>query len=141
MIDNFKLSDKFDLVELMVGLVNINKTPTAKRFLDSMPALREKVIRKLTTSENAKTAIDFVKDYKLNPEDFPELLALTHKQSSNYFIGRAFRSASNADYLPLQKIEDLFTDNPRMLIELTQTLMNKNCPMQAKGVWLRHNLY
>jgi len=27
----------------------------------------------LSTNENAKTAADFVKDYKLNPEDFPEL--------------------------------------------------------------------
>jgi len=123
LIDNFKLSEKFDLVDLMVGLVNINKTATAKRFLDSQPSLREKVIRRLSNPETAKTAIDFVKDYKMNPEDFPDLQAITYNQSSNYFIGRAFRSPSTADYLPLQKIEDLFTDKPRMLIELTQQLL------------------
>jgi hypothetical protein len=81
-----------------------------------------------------------VKDYKLNPEDYPELQTLMDKSCSNYFIGRAFRNQSNADYLPLSKIEDLFTDRPRMLIDLVQQLLKKGKIMQAKGVWQRHNL-
>ena len=82
-----------------------------------------------------------MKDFKLNPEDFPELQAIISKNTSNYFIGRAFRAPSNADYLPLAKIEDLFTNNHRMLIELTQQLLKKGKPHQAKGVWQRHGLF
>lgn len=141
LIIRFNLFEKFDLIELMVGLVEANKPATAKLFLDSQPSLREKVIRRLSTSEHAKTASDFVKDYKLNPEDFPELQSLMDRNCSNYFIGRAFKNPSNADYLPLSKIEDLFTNRPRMLVELVQSLLKKGQKMQAKGVWQRHGLH
>lgn len=119
----------------MINLVNINKQSIAKLLLDREPTLIDKVIRRLSTPEHAKIAADYVKDYKLNPEDFPELQAIISKNTSNYFIGRAFRNPSNADYLPLAKIEDLFTNNHRMLIELTQQLLKKGKPQQAKGVW------
>jgi hypothetical protein len=142
LIIKFGLSEKFDLIELMVGLVNANKTPTAKLFLDSHSSLREKVIRRLSTPECAKIASEFVKDYKLNPEDFPELSNLLDKSCGNHFIGRAFRHPSNADYLPLSKIEDLFNNKPRMLIQLVEELYKKgNNHHEAKGVWLRHNLW
>jgi hypothetical protein len=94
----------------------------------------------LSTNAHAKTAADFVKDYKLNPEDFPELQAIISRNSSCYFIGRAFRTPSHADYMPLHKIEDLFTDNTRMLIELAQSLLKRGLQNQAVGVYLRHNL-
>jgi hypothetical protein len=42
-------------------------------LIDNIPALKEKVIRMLSTNFHAKIAADLVKDYKLNPEDFPEL--------------------------------------------------------------------
>lgn len=94
----------------------------------------------LSTNAHAKTAADFVKDYKLNPEDFPELQAIISRNSSCYFIGKAFRATSHADYMPLHKIEDLFTDNHRMLIELAQTLLRRGLSNQAVGVYLRHQL-
>lgn len=141
LIIKFNLFEKFDLIELMVNLVIHNKQSTAKLFLDSQPALREKVVRRLSLPETAKTATEFVKDYKMNPEDFPELQAIITKSSSNHFIGRAFRHPSNADYLPLSKIEDLFTGNNRMLLELCQNLLDRGWGHQAKGVWQRHCLY
>ena len=42
--------------------------------------------------------------------------------------------------MPLHKIEDLFTDNHRMLIELAQSLLRRGLQNQAVGVYLRHNL-
>jgi len=119
LIIKFNLVQKFDLMELIIGLVKSGKTSTAKLFLETQPALREKVIRRLSTPEDSKTAAELVKDYKLDPEAFPELQSILCKSSSNYFIGRAFRHPSNADYLPLAKIEDLFTGNTLMLTELT----------------------
>ena len=49
LIIKFSLFDKFDLMELIVGLVQANKVSTAKLFLDTQPTLREKVIRRLST--------------------------------------------------------------------------------------------
>jgi hypothetical protein len=55
----------------------------------------------LSTNYHAKIAADLVKDYKLSPEDFPELQAIIARNSSCYFINRAFRTPSHADYMPL----------------------------------------
>ena len=79
----------------------------------------------MSTPSLAKTAANFVKDYKLNPDDFPELQSIISKNSSYYFISRAFRSSSHTDFLPLTKIEDLFTNNHRMLIDLVKELLKK----------------
>jgi hypothetical protein len=73
LIIKFDLQKKFDLLDLIINLVNINKQSTAKLLLDKEPTLRDKLIRRLSTPEHAKLAAEYVKDYKLNPEDFPEL--------------------------------------------------------------------
>ncbi len=118
LITKFRFFEKFDLLQLILDLVDSKRIPTAKLLIDNQPQLKENVVRMLSTNAHAKTAADFVKDYKLNPEDFPELQAIISRNSSCYFIGKAFRAPSHADYMPLHKIEDLFTDNHRMLIEL-----------------------
>jgi hypothetical protein len=63
------------------------------------------------------------------------------KNSSNYFISRTFRNPQHEDYLPLTKVEDLFTDKPQMLIELIKAYLKKKRLNQAKGVWQRHSLF
>ena len=73
LIIKFNIFNKFDLLDLIVNLVQMNRVPTAKLILDHVPALRERAIRKLSTPHMAKAAAGLVKDYKLNPEDFPEL--------------------------------------------------------------------
>lgn len=139
-ITKFRFYEKFDILQLILDLVDSKRIPTAKLLIDNQPMLKEKVVRMLSTNAHAKTAADFVKDYKLNPEDFPELQAIISRNSSCYFIGRAFRQPSHADYMPLHKIEDLFTDNHRMLIELAQSLLRRGMQNQAVGVYLRHSL-
>jgi hypothetical protein len=42
--------------------------------------------------------------------------------------------------MPLHKIEDLFTNNTRMLLELVQSLLRRGMNNQAVGVYLRHSL-
>lgn len=118
LIIKFRFFEKFDVMQLIYELVDQKRLPTAKLLIDQKPDLKEKVVRLLSTNTHAKTAADLVKDYKLNPEDFPELQAIISRNSSSYFIGRAFRAPSHADYMPLHKIEDLFTNNHRMLTEL-----------------------
>jgi len=117
--------------------------------------LKEKLIRLLSKPQHAKVAAQLVKDYKLNPEDFPELQNIVSANSSHYFIKRAFKAPSHAEYMPLHKIEDLFTNNPRMLVLLIEELVQKGNLHQAQGgepgvesiyfqkaagVWHRHNL-
>ena len=72
-ITKFRFFDKFDILQLILDLVDVKRIPTAKLLIDNLPFLKVKVIRMLSTNLHAKTAADFVKDYKLNPEDFPEL--------------------------------------------------------------------
>ena len=72
-IVKFGFFDKFDLLELCMNLVDINKVSQAKLIISNVPELKEKLIRLLSQPQHAKVAAQLVKDYKLNPEDFPEL--------------------------------------------------------------------
>ena len=72
-IVKFGFYDKFDLLVLCQNLVEINKVSNAKLIIVNFPEIKEKLIRLLSTPQHAKVAAQFVKDYKLNPDDFPEL--------------------------------------------------------------------
>ena len=122
-IMKFGFYDKFDILELCINLVDINKVQQAKMLVQNVPDLKERLIRGLSRPQHAKVAAQLVKDYKLNPDDFPELQNLVSITSSNYFIKRAFKSPSHAEYMPLHKIEDLFSGNPRMLLFLVEELL------------------
>jgi hypothetical protein len=73
LVIKFRFFDHFDLMQLIYELVESKRVPTAKLLIENQPHLKEKVVRMLSTNLHAKTAADLVKDYKLNPEDFPEL--------------------------------------------------------------------
>ena len=90
-----------------------------------MPDLKDRLIRALSRPQHSKVAAQLVKEYKLNPEDFPELQNLVSITTSNYFIKRAFKSSNHPEYMPLHKIEDLFSGNPRMLLSLVEELLLK----------------
>ena len=123
----FGFYDKFDILELCINLVDINKVQQAKMLVQNVadPDLKERLIRGLSTPQHAKVAAQLVKDYRLSPDDFPELQNLVSITSSNYFIKRAFKSPSHAEYMPLHKIEDLFSGNPRMLLFLVAELLER----------------
>lgn len=103
------------MLNLLFNLVEEQKLQTMKLILDNMPQIKEDAVRMLSTETHVKVASNIIKDYKMNPQDFPELEQIIMKNSSCYFIGRAFRNPSHADYLPLNQIEDLFTGKKRML--------------------------
>ena len=42
-------------------------------LVQTVPELKERLIRGLSRPQHAKVAAQLVKDYKLNPDDFPEL--------------------------------------------------------------------
>jgi len=107
-IIKFKFFDKFDIMELIMQLVEANRVPSAKLLLDCKPELKVQVIRNLSNQKHHKVAANFVKDYKMNPDDFPELQSIIARNSSCYFISRAFRARNHSEFLPLHKIEDLF---------------------------------
>lgn len=109
-------------------------------LLDRHPEIRGTVIRKLVSQPTAKQAADLVKYYKFNHLDFPELLHMIAKNSSCYFIGRAFRAPDHEEHMPIHRVEDLFTDHPLLLFELISSMLKKGLQNEAKGVWHRHCL-
>ena len=69
----FGFYDKFDILDLCIKLVDINKIQQCKMLVQNVPEVKERLIRALSVQQHAKVAAQFVKDYKLNPDDFPEL--------------------------------------------------------------------
>ena len=78
----------------------------------------------------------------LKEADFPKLLEINEQNALNYYMSRMFRAPDHADYMPVQKVEDLFSGMPNRLIALCAKLITRK-PFQhnqAKGVWIRNNL-
>lgn len=62
-----------------------------------------------------KGAVKIVKDFKLDPNDFPALVEQASFNATNYFVSCHFRSPKHPDYIPLHKVEDLFSNEPIMI--------------------------
>ena len=58
----------------------------------------------------------------------------------NYYVSSIFRSPDHPAYMPLHKVEDLFSEKPRMLLSLVESLMKRKSVHQAGGVYRRNKL-
>ena len=132
--------NKFDLQTLCIDLAQSKQTNLIKKILDKEPGLINTVIKALSTRDNVKTASKLVKDFKLNPSDFPEMQEIQHNSAVNYYVSQVFRSPDHPQHTPLHKVEDLFSERPRMLISLVESLLKKKMAVQAKGIYIRNNL-
>lgn len=65
--------DKFDISILCCRLAEKSETLLLRKILDKNRDLVPKVIEELSTKDNVKIASKIVKDYKLNPSDFPKM--------------------------------------------------------------------
>ena len=67
LITSFKLSDKFDIEKLVIGLINDNYYGPAKKLLSvgGDKEIKVKVITTLSTRQHNKTAFKLVKDFDL----------------------------------------------------------------------------
>ena len=88
MIIRYKFQEHFDLQELMLKLVDMNKLETAKLLIENNDELKKELIHSLCTNVNCKKAAQLIKDFKFNPDDFPEVKERVMKTSVRYFLGR-----------------------------------------------------
>jgi hypothetical protein len=98
-------------------------------------------VERLSTYKNHKAATSLLKDFNFKYEDFPKLKEIEENSSANYFIARAFLDPTDADHMTIYKVEELFSGNKKMLLELSRVLIARNKPHQAKGMWLRNKLH
>ena len=88
MIIRYKFQEHFDLQELMLKLVDMNKLETAKLLIENNDELKKELIYSLCTNVNCKKAAQLIKDFKFNPDDFPEVKERVMKTSVRYFLDR-----------------------------------------------------
>lgn len=79
-----------------------------------------------------KGAVKSVKEFRLNPQDFPELVEMASFNAANYFVSQTFRAPSHADHIPLYKVEDLFAGD-RVMISCLASLLFKRWNRVSKG--------
>ena len=75
--------------------------------------------------KNVKLAVKTVKDFKLDPNNFPALVEQASFNATNYFLSCYFRSKNHPDHIPLHKVEDLFSNEP-IMIQCLCTLLFKS---------------
>jgi hypothetical protein len=93
----------------------------------------------LTTNEHCKYAADFIKEWKFDIDDFPEVKERLMKKSTRYYIGRAFKKPGTDGYMSLDRIEELLMPSKPMLGYIVDDLVHKGYNLNAaKGIYLRH---
>jgi hypothetical protein len=98
-------------------------------------------IKMLTTNENVKYAADYIKDWKFDINDYPEVKERLMKKSMRYYMGRHFYSKPGSDdYMTLYKIEELLMPSKPMLGYFVDDLVHKQKLNEAKGIVLRNAL-
>lgn len=96
----------------------------------------------LSTNANAKVAADIIKEFKFNPEEFPEVKERLMKATMRYYLGKfLYKKPENEEFMSLDRIEDLFFGFKPMLGYLVEDLVHKGKLNEAKGVCLRHGVH
>ena len=106
-----------------------NRLDTARSLVKGDPELQKLFINILVSLKNVKGAVKTVKEFNLEPTDFPLLVEQASFNAANYFVSQCFRSPNHPDHIPLQKVEDLFSNDPIMvqcLLSLLFKRWNKN---------------
>jgi hypothetical protein len=141
MIIRYKFHQHFDLRDIMLKLIDLKQTETATLLIADSPDLKVELIKSLATNDNCKKAAKLIKDFKLDPADFPEVKERLMKTSTRYFLSRnMYKKSDSNDYISLHKIEDLFSGYSQMLSYIVEDLVHKEKFNEAKGIFTRNNL-
>jgi len=82
--------------------------------------------------KNVKGAVKAVKEFDLDPSEFPQLIEACCMNAVNYFVSQAFRAPNHPDHIPLSKVEDLLFGEP-LLISCLLLLLLKRWNKVHKG--------
>jgi hypothetical protein len=88
LIIRYKFQSHFDIKEIVGYLVDLNKLGTAVLLISDNEPLKIHLVKSLATNDNCKKAAKLIKDFKFDPNDFPEVKERVMKNSMRYFLGR-----------------------------------------------------
>ena len=95
----------------------------------------------MSTNDRVKKAANLIKDFRLNIDDFPLVKERIMKNSMRFFLGRyLYKKKNHADFMTLDRIDDLLSGFKQMLSYLVEDLIHKGKPMEAKGISIRNNI-
>ena len=112
--------------DLLIRLVeDLNRMDAAKNLVAGQPQQEKLFIDILVHLKNIKGAVKLVKDFKLDPNEFPALIEKASFNAANYFVSQTFRAPNHPDHMPLHKIEDLFSGDQIMIGCLVSLLLKR----------------
>ena len=116
----------FDIGDILVKLIeDLNRMDTAKNLVKGHKQFEKLLIEILVSLKNVKGAVKYVKEFGLDPNDFPLMVELASFNAANYFVSQCFRAPSHPDHIPLHKCEDLFSGDETMIGCLVTLLLKR----------------
>lgn len=87
-----KYHKDFDIADIMVKLIeDLNRMDTAKNIVKGHKEYEKLFIEILVSLKNVKSAVKYVKEFGLDPLDFPQMVELASFNAANYFVSQCFR--------------------------------------------------
>lgn len=141
MMVRYKFQKHFDLKDIMMKLVDLNKIETAKMLIVDDDILKVELIKNLSTNDNCKKAAQLIKDFHLSEKDFPEVKERLMKKGIRYYLSRNLHKKKNhKEYLSLDRVEDLISGFKQMLAYMVEDLAHNKKWHEAVGVMTRNNV-
>ena len=69
----------------------------------------------LVVMKKIKEGVKIVKEFGLKPSLFPKLVELASLNTASYFSSQTFKAKTDQSYMPLHKVEDLFSGDLTMI--------------------------
>mmetsp|Transcript_5213 Transcript_5213/g.4796 ORF Transcript_5213/g.4796 Transcript_5213/m.4796 type:complete len:138 (+) Transcript_5213:641-1054(+) len=73
-------------------------------------------------------------------KDYPYVRERLMKKTTRYYLNKFTFKSNHPDYMPLEKVEELFMVSKPMLGYVVEDLVHKGRTNEAKGITLRHEL-
>lgn len=112
--------------DLIVRILEQNNSNmgAAKTLVKGKTELEKMLVNILVQMKNVKGAVKIVKEFQMEPNEFPLLVETASFNASNYFVSQCFRAPNHPDHIPLHKVEDLFSNEP-VMVQCLCTLLFK----------------
>lgn len=136
-----KFHQQFDIKELMLKLVEDNKIETVKLLIQHQDeSLKKDLIFAMSNVDQCKKADQYIKEYRFDPEEFPQVKEFLAKRRMHNFLGDLYKQQHKQDFMTLDRVEDLLSGHKQMLAYLVEELLQRDKVMEAKGIYLRNRL-
>jgi len=145
LIQEFELFDtEFDWKEGVKTLINSEQWDKLATLLEHKEEYLKMAIDLMSNNKLAKNAASLISKMGLDIHDYPLVLERLQKKTIRYYVYNYLKGPKGHDYMPLWKVEDLFSGYNSLMAYICEDLAfkkEKRYHVEGKALALRNGIF